>query len=234
MRAISIAPFALASLLVAGCASTTEDASTNTTTPAASSASATAEPTAKPAPTLVSGQEMVLAGEERTTYEAGEHVPANEQHPALNVPEPVMPELAKEQSFEGAKAFIEYWNQTRNYATDAGDATYTRLIVDDDFTSENDVYAYNEGVYAEDGWLFGFHDHTEVAMNDFEVVYEDLYDIIVHTTRDAGGEVSAAGEVMGTLEAFNSRLEPTRITLKWTGSGWQAYSESGIEGIPYG
>ncbi|WP_416430255.1 DUF6318 family protein [Paenarthrobacter nicotinovorans] len=47
--------------------------------------------------------------------------PADAKGKAENVPVPVMPELAKENSKAGLEAFIGYWYATYSYATETGD-----------------------------------------------------------------------------------------------------------------
>lgn len=48
--------------------------------------------------------------------------PADAKGKAENVPVPVMPELAKENSKAGLEAFIGYWFQTLSYAYETGDS----------------------------------------------------------------------------------------------------------------
>ncbi|WOC60703.1 DUF6318 family protein [Paenarthrobacter sp. AT5] len=47
--------------------------------------------------------------------------PADSKGKAENVPVPVMPELAKENSKEGLEAFIRYWYEVGGYADETGD-----------------------------------------------------------------------------------------------------------------
>ncbi|WP_238324966.1 DUF6318 family protein [Paenarthrobacter nicotinovorans] len=47
--------------------------------------------------------------------------PADAKGKAQNVPVPVMPELAKENSKAGLEAFIGYWYAQQNYADETGD-----------------------------------------------------------------------------------------------------------------
>ncbi|MFJ4264836.1 DUF6318 family protein [Paenarthrobacter nicotinovorans] len=51
----------------------------------------------------------------------GVYKPADAQGKAQNVPVPVMPELAKENSKAGLEAFIGYWYAVKNYANETGD-----------------------------------------------------------------------------------------------------------------
>ncbi|MFC8041500.1 DUF6318 family protein [Paenarthrobacter sp. NPDC057355] len=52
---------------------------------------------------------------------SGVYKPADAKGKAQNVPVPVMPELAKENSKAGLEAFIGYWYATYSYATETGD-----------------------------------------------------------------------------------------------------------------
>lgn len=52
---------------------------------------------------------------------SGAYKPADAKGKAQNVPVPVMPELAKENSKAGLEAFIGYWYAVKNYANQTGD-----------------------------------------------------------------------------------------------------------------
>ncbi|MDD7836366.1 DUF6318 family protein [Paenarthrobacter sp. AB444] len=58
-----------------------------------------------------------------TSSSSGAYKPADAQGKAQNVPVPVMPELAKENSKAGLEAFIGYWYAVGNYADETGDVS---------------------------------------------------------------------------------------------------------------
>ena len=71
----------------------------------APSASASAPPTADPRPT-----------------------PASSKGPARNLPKPILPEAAKENTKEGFEAFTQYWFDTITYGLETGDPEPLREI----------------------------------------------------------------------------------------------------------
>ncbi|WP_284978845.1 DUF6318 family protein [Arthrobacter sp. fls2-241-R2A-200] len=83
----------------------------------ASSLSETSSTTASP--TLSGPASPASAGPST----AAGYKPADAKGKAQNVPVPVMPELAKENSKAGLEAFIRYWYAVGNYANATGDIT---------------------------------------------------------------------------------------------------------------
>ncbi|WP_408021470.1 DUF6318 family protein [Sinomonas humi] len=54
--------------------------------------------------------------------------PASSRGPARNVPPPVLPEAAKQNTAEGFEAFTQYWFDTVTYALETGDSEPLREI----------------------------------------------------------------------------------------------------------
>jgi hypothetical protein len=76
-------------------------------------------PGTTPAPTL----SVSVPAASATPTSTGVYKPADSKGKAENVPVPVMPELAKENSKAGLEAFIGYWYAQQNYAMETGDQT---------------------------------------------------------------------------------------------------------------
>jgi len=90
------------SLLLAGCSGgAPADPGTSSPT-AAESTSPSATPTPTPTPSAV-------------------YKPADASGPAQNVPVPVLPEVAKTETKEGAEAFTKYWFSVLSYSYETGD-----------------------------------------------------------------------------------------------------------------
>ncbi|WP_285244500.1 DUF6318 family protein [Pseudarthrobacter sp. fls2-241-R2A-127] len=89
------------SLLLAGCAGSSP-ADPGTASPAASeSATPSAPATQTPTPSAV-------------------YKPADASGPAQNVPVPVLPEVAKTETKEGAEAFVRFWYENLSFAYETG------------------------------------------------------------------------------------------------------------------
>lgn len=113
-HSLSAAVGVSALVLLTGCQGGSTPPETSTTTaPPASSAAAPESPT--PAPTS-----------------SGAYKPADANGKAQNVPVPVMPALAKENSKEGLEAFIGYWFQLLSYAYETGDTTRVTAVTSAD------------------------------------------------------------------------------------------------------
>ncbi|MFJ4264895.1 DUF6318 family protein [Paenarthrobacter nicotinovorans] len=82
-------------------------------------------PGTTPAPTL---SVSVPAPSATPTAVAGVYKPADSKGKAENVPVPVMPELAKENSKAGLEAFIGYWFQELSYAYETGNTSQLRTL----------------------------------------------------------------------------------------------------------
>lgn len=105
LRARTAAIVVVAAVLLSGCqggSPTAGNSETHTTT--ASPTSSVSSPVASAAPPS-----------------SGAYKPADASGKAQNVPVPVMPELAKENSKAGLEAFIGYWYEVKNYANQTGD-----------------------------------------------------------------------------------------------------------------
>ena len=113
IRARSAAVALSVALLLSGCqgGSTPGGGASQTGTTTASPTSSVPVPVASATP----------PGTTATPSAPAVYKPANAQGKAQNVPVPVMPELAKENSKAGLEAFIGYWYAQQNYAAETGD-----------------------------------------------------------------------------------------------------------------
>jgi len=139
LRARTAAIVVVAAVLLSGCqggSPTAGNSETHTTT--ASPTSSVSSPVASAAPPS-----------------SGAYKPADASGKAQNVPVPVMPELAKENSKAGLEAFIRYWYATYSYATETGDLGPWSLATD---TTTESGAAYKKAIdanYASGSWLVG-------------------------------------------------------------------------------
>lgn len=101
-RARPAALFLAAAMLLSGCQSGGSPTATSSTT--ATPARSASSPVAAATPAA-----------------SAAYKPADAKGKAQNVPVPVMPELAKENSKAGLEAFIGYWYALQNYAMETGD-----------------------------------------------------------------------------------------------------------------
>lgn len=219
-------------------AAASEDASKDATASSTSasskdSGSAEASSSATALPTLANGQEVTLTDAERTDFNAGKYVPATAQHPALNVPEPVIPEVAKEQTFEGAKAFLEYWVEANNYAVQTGKNAMVKQAVSPKWSTEQELYDDTRQVYTEGGWFKDGLVKMEIPDEGFNVEANNSYDIIVYYSEQSGTIYKADGSERESFSSFNDSHQPTIATLVYENGHWVYESSSGIQGVDY-
>ncbi len=107
--------------------------------------------------------------------------PADATGKAQNVPVPVMPDLAKENSKAGLEAFIGYWYATFSYATESGDLGPWIATTD---TSNTVAAAYRKALernYSQGMWMVGGTISTpriEVLWTDGTAIQEAKVQVI--------------------------------------------------------
>ncbi|SEJ46339.1 hypothetical protein SAMN04487917_10640 [Arthrobacter sp. yr096] len=211
-RARTAAAFAGAALLLAGCQGGSApggspSATNSTTTSPTSSVSvsdASPSPTASPA-----------------------YKPADATGKAQNVPVPVMPELAKENSKAGLEAFIGYWYATFSYATETGnlgpwmDTTDTAIPV---------AAAYKEAVernYAQGRWMVGGRISTPVV----DVLWADgasIQEAKVQVIQSETSYHNADGTISSESTPASNIAEA--VFTKFTEGAWQVTDNGMIVG----
>lgn len=98
--------------------SSTQAADTPTATATATAGASPSTPDGGTAPSSGSGSGSGPA----SATASGPYVPASAEGPAQNVPKPVMPEVMKEETQEGAEAAVKYFWETVYYMQQTGDA----------------------------------------------------------------------------------------------------------------
>lgn len=143
-------------LLLASCseAENADSSGTETTTSVASSAAPSPSPSPTPSAEATSD----------------EYVPASADGPAQNVPKPVKPALADEESYEGAQAFLDYLADARAYAWQTGDTSLLRGIVENETCPECfEEYKDIEDHYLKGGWATGGQEEIKIIDKDMPV-----------------------------------------------------------------
>ncbi|MGQ1795629.1 DUF6318 family protein [Kocuria oceani] len=145
-------------LVLTGCGPDDDGAAASPSSPASAGVAAEETGGGSPPPSSTSGPADASA----------EYVPASLDGPAQNVPKPVMPELAREESREGAQAFLDYWSDAMWYAYQTGDTSYARDIISPHceacLTELSDVAS----VYKSGSWMIG--GRPEIAIQENLIV----------------------------------------------------------------
>lgn len=226
MRGRSAAGVSAASLtvvLLTGCAgggsAPEETATASSDSSSSSRASALAESsvsagagdtsTTTPAP---SGSESPLPDDwrpqEPTVLATGQKVPddyepATLEHPARNVPKPVMPEEAKQETEAGAQAFLNYRLATQWYAFQTGDTSLIRSVTSSSCTRCTDQYSRIEENFSDSKWMAGGYETAEILPESFLQRTSGEYTVPVHATSN-GVIVFKDGKVDSRQRPYDS------------------------------
>ncbi len=89
--------------------------------------------------------------------------PADASGPAQNVPVPVLPEVAKTETKEGAEAFAKYWFSILSYAYETGDTNALSKISKTECAFCQGLVDDIEAAWAENKWISGGQIEIPVA-----------------------------------------------------------------------
>lgn len=136
MRSGVLAVAVGAALILAGCAGGAP-ADPGTASPTATEAtSPSPSPTPTPTPSAL-------------------YKPADASGPAQNVPVPVLPEVAKTETKEGAEAFAKYWFSVLSYSYETGKTDLLSQVSGADCTFCQGLIDNIESAWAEGKWISG-------------------------------------------------------------------------------
>lgn len=139
LRARTAAIVVVAAVLLSGCqggSPTAGNSETHTTT--ASPTSSVSSPVASAAPPS-----------------SGAYKPADASGKAQNVPVPVMPDLAKENSKAGLEAFIRYYYSIKNHANETGDVSTLITLNSPECVACSKLLAGTRDSYVGGRWMVG-------------------------------------------------------------------------------
>lgn len=188
VRTRSVSPAArlgvlgLAAILVlGGCSGSSgepnaEAAENGSSSPAAAESS-TPLPSATPTPTAAAYQ------------------PATAEGPAENVPLPVMPEIAKEESKEGLEAFGKHWFSLVNYGYETGDPSPVREISAPECERCEIFYSDLEKGYVDDDWIQGGKININSTGTQFVKTPQGSYQLLLSIRQDALANRGPNGKV---------------------------------------
>ncbi|MEV7661635.1 DUF6318 family protein [Paenarthrobacter sp. NPDC089316] len=162
-----------------------------------------------------------------TSGTPGAYKPADAKGKAQNVPVPVMPELARENSKAGLEAFIGYWYATYSYATETGDLEPWLQTTD---TSNTLAATYKKALernYSDGRWMVGGQISTPV--------------IEVNWTEDATTQEAKVQVIQSGIQYFNADGTQGRETtpssniaeavfVRFTGGSWMVVNNGLIVG----
>lgn len=168
-----------AALMLAGCAGGAP-ADPGTAPPTATQ-SATSSPSATPTPTPTA------------VYK-----PADATGPAQNVPVPVLPEVAKTETKEGAEAFAKHWFSVLSYSYETGDVSAFESIEPPSCAACQKVKEVIANWHSEGRWLVGGRLTTPVADTTFDRDPAGRYKVAVQVHQEPLSYMRADGTIART------------------------------------
>lgn len=167
--------------------------------------------------------------------DTGEYQPATSEHPARNVPVPVMPEAAKEESFEVAKAFMRYWTDCMNYLVQTGDSSHIRNITNSDNEAHLGDYEIYSQTYRDKKWIEGRNWNISFLYTDPEdfTKFEGEYSTLIKIN-NTEGSVYSSGEKVEIIPELNFNNQPLVLHLSYNDGQWEFDSISAVENANYG
>lgn len=96
-----------------------------------------------------------------------DYEPATLEHPARNVPKPVMPEEAKQETEAGAQAFLDYRTDAVWYAFQTGDTSLVREVTAESCEQCFGQFDSIDNVYSKGGWMAGGYERSEILPDSF-------------------------------------------------------------------
>lgn len=199
----SIGGAVLAAVLLAGCGAGSDDVA------ASSSGAVSADPSA--------GTPTTTAPTPGTT--PADYVPASLEGPAQNVPEPVMPELAKEESRDGAQAFLDYWSDAMWYAYQTGDTSYAREIISPACEVCVEELDEVEQAYKGGQWLTGGRQMFDLQESALIEASDGVYKPVVKYRNDEV-QLIESNNVLDTVTADANFEEPLQVYLDYSDKSW--------------
>ncbi|WAP52938.1 DUF6318 family protein [Arthrobacter sp. ATA002] len=130
-----------------------------------------------------------------TPTPAAAYKPATAEGPAENVPLPVMPDIAKEESKEGLVAFGDYWFSLVNYGFETGDSDPVWEISAPDCARCEIFYTDLEEGYINDDWIHGGKININSSGTQFVKTPEGRYQLLLSIRQDAVANRGPNGKV---------------------------------------
>ncbi|MEG9248697.1 DUF6318 family protein [Arthrobacter sp. Soc17.1.1.1] len=121
--------------------------------------------------------------------------PASSAGPAANIPVPVKPALADENSAKGLEAFTKYWFELFSYGYETNDWAPFEAVTDPRCETCSNAVSAVKGVYANGGWVSGANSDVTTFTTDFLTNTEGSIGSYVEVVQGASKTYSSSGEV---------------------------------------
>src|SRR5215217_3137087 len=136
-------------------------------------------------PSSTSAPPTTEASPSATASSSPEPSPASSAGPAANIPVPVKPALADENSKEGLEAFTKYWLELFSYGYETNDWAPFEAVTDPGCRTCANVMSAVSQVYTSGGWIVGGTTKATDFSTDFAVNTQGSISAIVQVEQGA-------------------------------------------------
>ena len=133
--------------------------------------------------------------------------PASSAGPAANIPVPVKPALADQNSAEGLEAFTRYWFELFSYGYETNDWVPYEAVTDPRCENCANVTISVSEIFADGGWISGADSEVISFISDFRTNTEGSIGSYVEVVQGESIIYSASGEVVEEAPEGNPTLK---------------------------
>lgn len=152
-----------------------------------------ASPTPEPSVSAASASASASASAPASSSPAPS--PASSAGPAANIPVPVKPPLADENSAEGLEAFTEYWFELFSYGYETNDWAPFETVTDPRCETCSNVISAVRDVYADGGWVSGADSEVISFISDFRLNTQGSIGSFVEVVQGESVTYSSSGRI---------------------------------------
>ena len=154
--------------------------------------------------------------------------PADATGPAQNVPVPVLPEVAKTETKEGALEYSRYWFSILSYSYETGDASLFESISPTPCEACQKVSKVVKDWHSEGRWLVGGKVSTPVTDTTFNKGENGTYQVAVQVHQEPLSYMRADGTVARTDPQAPD--QGNLLVLSYREGGWSVVELGNIVG----
>ncbi|GAA2123117.1 DUF6318 family protein [Kocuria atrinae] len=147
-----------------------------------------------------------------------DYEPATLEHPARNVPKPVMPEEAKQETEAGAQAFLDYRTDAQWYLMQTGDASLVRKVTSNSCEACERQFTQTEDVYSSGHWVAGGLETYQVISDSFLKSENGTYTVPVGVN-NRGAKIIENNDVAIEQKPIRS-MDDLDVSLIFENGGW--------------
>ncbi|WP_147050513.1 DUF6318 family protein [Kocuria flava] len=141
-----------------------------------------------------------------------------------------MPALAKEESLEGAQAFLDYWSDAMWFANQTGNTKFVREVVSTSCERCYEQFDVIDEVYARDAWFIGGRERVEIQDESLVRAVDGVYKP-VSLANSEGIKLVENGRITYEAEPRKGLNDPFPIYLDYRNGKWLYITAANMPGV---